>query len=116
MPLIKIQTSVKCSDEQKQELVLKLSGICASGIGKPESYVMSLLEDDAILALGGSVKNAAFVEVKSIGGLNGAVNSRLSSDICSCLEEMLGIPGSCVYINFTDVPASQWGCNGSTFG
>ena len=116
MPLIKMQTSVKCSDEQKNELAKALSGICASGIGKPEAYVASLVEDDAVFAFGGEIKDAAFVEVKSIGGLNGSVNGALSASICECIESKLGIPGNSVYINFTDVPASQWGCNGSTFG
>ncbi len=111
-----MQTSVKCSDEQKNELTQALSEICASKIGKPESYVASLVEDDVAFSFGGKIKTAAYVEVKSIGGLNGAVNGALSSAICECLESKLGIPGNCVYINFTDVPASQWGWNGNTFG
>ena len=116
MPLIKMQTSVKCSDEQKREVAQTLSKICAGEIGKPETYVASLVEDDAVFSFGGEIKPAAFIEVKSIGGLNGSVNNALSSAICGCLEDILGIPGNCVYINFTDVPASQWGWNGSTFG
>lgn len=116
MPLIKMQTSIKCSDEQKSELAKALSSICASGIGKPESYVASLVEDDATFAFGGEVQGAAFVEVKSIGGLNGSVNGALSASICEYLESTLGISGDLIYINFTDVPASHWGCNGSTFG
>lgn len=116
MPLIKLQTSVKCSDEQKGKIATQLSAVCAEKIGKPETYVASVVEDDAVIAFGGSVADAAFVEVKSIGGLNGAVNNALSAAVCSCLESELGIPGNRVYINFTDVNASDWGWNGNTFG
>lgn len=116
MPLIKLQMSKKCSDETKKELCTCLSKVCADGTGKPETYVASVVEDDAVIAFGGTVENAAFVEVKSIGGLNSEVNGKLSAMICDCLENMLEIPGNRVYINFTDVPASNWGTNGSTFG
>lgn len=116
MPLIKLQMSESCSQETKEELCCELSRICAEGIGKPESYVASLVEDDAVIAFGGAIQNSAYVEVKSIGGLNGSVNRNLAAAICGCLEAKVGIPGSRIYINFTDVPASSWGCNGSTFG
>ena len=116
MPLIKLQTSVACSAEKKEEITLGLSRICAEGIGKPESYVASVVEDDATISFGGTICPAAFVEVKSIGGLNSAVNGTLSEMICEYLETQLGIAGSHVYINFTDISAANWGCNSSTFG
>ena len=116
MPLIKTVVSVECGKEKKDALALELSKICADGIGKPESYVASLVEDDASVAFGGSLSPAAFVEVRSIGGLNGGVNAGLSKSICSKLKETLGIPEDKVYINFTDVPANSWGWNGGTFG
>ena len=115
MPLIKTMVSVKCDQEKKENLALALSKICADGLGKPESYVASLIEDDAVFAFGGAKSGAALVEVRSIGGLNGAVNAALSKCICDQLETALGIPGDKVYINFVDVQASDWGCNGKTF-
>jgi phenylpyruvate tautomerase PptA (4-oxalocrotonate tautomerase family) len=54
--------------------------------------------------------------VRSIGGLNGAVNAALSKSICDKLSEELGISGDRVYINFIDVSADSWGWNGGTFG
>ena len=116
MPLIKLQTSVKCSDEQKQRIASQLSAVCAGEIGKPETYVASIVEDDAVITFGGAAADAAFVVVKSIGGLNSSVNNALSKAICASLENELGIAGDKVYINFVDVKASDWGWNGSTFG
>jgi len=57
----------------------------------------------------------AFVDVRSIGGLSAKVNRALAARVCQLLGEV-GIPGGRVYLNFTDVPASHWGHDGSTFG
>jgi phenylpyruvate tautomerase PptA (4-oxalocrotonate tautomerase family) len=116
MPLIKMQTSVKCSDEQKRFLVLELSKVCSHCTKKPENYVQAIIEDDAVIAFAGKIANSAFLEVRGIGGLTPAVNKELSAAISKLLEDELKISASEVYVNFTEVPASNWGCNGSTFG
>jgi phenylpyruvate tautomerase len=64
----------------------------------------------------GNPGDAAFVDVRSIGGLTGDVNRTLSQRICKLLNDSLGVPENRVYLNFTDVQASNWGWNGSTFG
>lgn len=114
MPLIKLQTSVKFQD--KPSLALELSKICGQIIGKPEAYVQSVVEDDAIIAMGGKITDAAFVEVRSIGGLNSSVNKELSQAICKVLKERIKVEPSAVYINFIDISASNWGNNSTTFG
>ncbi len=116
MPLIKVQSSVQCSRDVKEATVKRLSTITAGRIGKPESYVAAVLEDDAIISFGGEVGASAFVEVRSIGGLNPEVNNALAAEICDCLEEELGIEPARVYINFFDIPRSNWAWKGKTFG
>jgi phenylpyruvate tautomerase PptA (4-oxalocrotonate tautomerase family) len=59
---------------------------------------------------------AAFVDVRSIGGLTNDVNRTLSQKVCKLLKESHGVPEDRVYLNFTEVEASDWGWNGSTFG
>jgi hypothetical protein len=54
--------------------------------------------------------------IRSIGGLSGDVNRKLSQQVCKLLNDSLGIPPDRVYLNFTDVGAGNWGWNGSTFG
>ncbi len=56
------------------------------------------------------------MDVRSIGGLSGDVNRQLSQKIGSLLKDSLGVPPDRVYLNFTDVPAGNWGWNGDTFG
>lgn len=111
MPLIKIESSQEISPEVQAGL----SKITAERIGKPETYVMVSAEK-ADLMMAGSEGAAAFIEVKSIGGLSHDVCEKLSAEICGLLNEKLTIPADRIYLNFTDVPASQWGFNGSLFG
>jgi phenylpyruvate tautomerase len=66
--------------------------------------------------MSGSEGDAAFVVVKSIGGLTREVNERLSAKICNFLNEKLAISPDRIYLNFIDVPASDWGWNSSLFG
>ena len=115
MPLLKLETSVALDDRRKQALVAALSKLVAANIGKPEQYVMVAVSPAALL-LAGQPGPAAFVEVRSIGGLNDRINRQLSQKICALLEESLGVPPDRVYLNFSDIPAGNWGWNGSTFG
>jgi phenylpyruvate tautomerase len=116
MPLVKTVVSVDVDENLKDEVVKELSRITATSIGKPEVYVASVLECGVAITFGGERKPGAFIEVKSIGGLNSSVNNTLAKEICECMQSKLGIEPSAVYINFTDVSASDWGYNGSTFG
>jgi phenylpyruvate tautomerase PptA (4-oxalocrotonate tautomerase family) len=70
----------------------------------------------AAIQMSGSPGDAAFVDVRSIGGLTVEVNHKLSQKICQLLHDSLGIPPDWIYLNFTDVQASHWGWNGNTFG
>jgi phenylpyruvate tautomerase PptA (4-oxalocrotonate tautomerase family) len=115
MPLLKLETSVDLSVQQRTELLAALSRILAEGIGKPEHYVMVTVEAAAIL-MSGDGGDAAFCDVRSIGGLDGDVNSRLSRRICDVLKASLGIAPDRVYLNFSNVSAADWGWSGRTFG
>jgi len=115
MPLLKLETTVALADDQKSALLKALSKIVAGTIGKPEQYVMVVASPAAIL-MSGKPGDAAFVDVRSIGGLGDDVNRQLAQKIGGLLKESLGVPPDRVYLNFTDVPAANWGWNGDTFG
>ena len=114
MPAIILQTSVKCTNEQKDLLAKGLSKICADGIGKPESYVMSIVQDDVTTVFAGDLQPAAMLEVKSIGGLNANVNANLSKAICEFLSTSINIKSNNIYIHFTDVAGQNWGVHTGT--
>ncbi len=115
MPLIKMETSVHLPDETKLALVQSLSGIVSQATGKPEQYVMATISD-AEICMSGKIGAAAFIDVRSIGSINSQVNKKISKEIKELLEKEIGIEGGRVYLNFTDIPAGNWGWNGSTFG
>jgi len=115
MPLLKLETTVVLTDEKRKALLASLSKAVAGTIGKPEQYVMVSMSQ-AAMVMSGKAGGAAFVDIRSIGGVTGDVNRKLSQQICKLLNDSLGIAPDRVYLNFTDVEASNWGWNGSTFG
>lgn len=68
------------------------------------------------MLMSGKSGDAAFVDIRGIGGLSGETNRKLSQQVCRLLKDSLGISPDRVYLNFTDVEAGNWGWNGSTFG
>jgi len=114
MPLLQLKTSAEVSDDNKNQLLAELSGTVASVTGKPESYVMVTIQE-ADIAMAGTPGPAAFLDIRGIGGLDPSTNKELSSAICTVLTNSLDVPGDRIYMNFTDVSASNWGWNGNTF-
>ena len=70
----------------------------------------------ANIIMSGKEDDAAFVDVRSIGGLGGDAPRLLSAKICSALNDSLGVARNRIYLNFADVKATNWGWSGSTFG
>ena len=115
MPLLKLETTVALSDAQRQELLGPLSKIVAETIGKPEQYVMVTISQ-AAMSMSGKPGDAAFVDIRSIGGLTADVNRQLSQKICALLVQSLRVPQTRIYFNFSDIEAGNWGWNATTFG
>jgi len=115
MPLLRLETSAALPEDKRKALLASLSTAVAETIGKPEQYVM-VAASQAARVMSGKAGDAAFVDIRSIGGLNDDVNRKLSQQVCKLLGDSLGISPDRVYLNFTDVEASNWGWNGSTFG
>jgi phenylpyruvate tautomerase len=115
MPLLKLETSSALPEDKRKALLASLSKAVAESIGKPKQYVM-VTASQAAMVMSGKVGDAAFVVIRSIGGLGDDVNRKLSQQVCNLLKDSLGIPPDRVYLNFAEVDAGNWGWNGSTFG
>ena len=115
MPLISLKTSINIPENKKEALLTDLTKIVAESTGKPEQYIMAIVEK-ADFMMGGHPSMAAFADIRGIGGINRETNIKISEKLCALIENRLSISPERVYINFTDIPASNWGCNGSTFG
>jgi phenylpyruvate tautomerase len=115
MPLVKISTSVPADTDKQEALMAAVSKAVAEILSKPEQYMMVVM-DIAPIMLAGKKSPAAFVDLRSIGGLSPQANARLAERLCRLLSEALDIPPDRVYLNFTDVQPSLWGHDGHTFG
>jgi phenylpyruvate tautomerase len=115
MPLIHVQTS-NAAVPEAEALLKDLSAELATLLGKPERYVMTLLHTGVPMTFGGDTAPCCYVEVKSIGGLDGARAKAISAALCPRLASRLGVSPDRIYIGFEDVPGRLWGWDGSTFG
>lgn len=112
MPFIKVETNVHVDEAA---VVNKgLSTLAADMLGKPESYVMAVLEPGKNLVFGGSNDPAAYVTLDSIG-LPESKTSDFSAIICAFLEDTLEVPADRIYIAFGDIQRNLFGWDGKTF-
>jgi len=113
MPFIQINTSSRSVVERDDLLQQDVSKMVSDLTGKSENYVMTLIQRDAKMTFAGSDEPCCFIKVKSIGSLN---PSSMSKPLSELIASRTNINSDRIYIEFTDVKASNWGFNGSTFG
>lgn len=117
MPLIKVQTSIAAlPNDQTTALLQSLSANLAQQLGKPERYVMTVLETEVPMTFAGTSEPACYVEIKSVGQMKPAQTSQMSRLFCEQIASTLGIASDRIYIEFADAQGYLWGWNGSTFG
>ena len=112
MPFIQVNTSSK-SVVDNDLLQKEISTMVADLTGKPESYVMTMIQSDSKMTFAGSDEPCCFIKLQSIGSLN---PSSMSKSLCELISAKTNIKTNRIYIEFFDVKASNWGFNGSTFG
>ena len=114
MPLLKVATSAPLESVDRPAFLKQASADLATALGKPESYMMIQLEPAPDLIFGGTAEPAAYVELKSIG-LPADKTEQLSQNICSLIEQKLGVPPKRIYIEFASAAGAMWGWNSTTF-
>jgi len=114
MPTLRILTNAQVVSEDRPTLLALASRTVAKLLGKPESYVMVILEDGRDMLFAGTSAPAAYLELKSLG-LTETSTATYSRALCDLLATTLGIPAERVYIEFSAPPAHLFGWNGGTF-
>jgi phenylpyruvate tautomerase PptA (4-oxalocrotonate tautomerase family) len=114
MPFLKIQTNRMLSEEDAKTLASKASALVAEQLGKPESYVMTSVENNPAMTFAGTDAPLAFLELKSIG-LPESATADASRSLCELVSGETGIDAGRIYIEFSDAPRKMWGWNSSTF-
>ncbi|KAH6772264.1 Tautomerase/MIF superfamily protein [Perilla frutescens var. hirtella] len=115
MPTLNLFTNVPVDGVIASDILKDATKAVAKIIGKPESYVMVVVNGGVPIIFGGTEEPAAYGELISIGGLSSTVNAKLSSTIAEILYTKLSIHSSRFYVKFFDVQRSFVGFNGSTF-
>ena len=110
--MINVRTSLASVDDA-DSLLRELSAVLSKETGKPESFVMTMLELDVPMTFAGNSQPCAYVEIRSIGALRPKLMSAIFTEL---IGHRLGVDAARIYINFEDVKADSWGWNGSTFG
>ncbi|ELP86263.1 hypothetical protein EIN_113870 [Entamoeba invadens IP1] len=113
MPIALIKLNSSISTEVQKEIVEEAMKILSDTVGKPILYCSTQLVM-SIGGFGGSAKDSAFIDIRSIGGLKGK-QEPLSARFCKMLEEKAGIKGDNIYLNFTEFSTNNWGFNHETF-
>lgn len=84
MPLITVRTS-RPSVDNAQGLLQELSSALAQPTGKPEAFVITMLETAVPMTFGASSEPSVFVQIKSIGALRPAAMSATFCKLISLL-------------------------------
>ena len=109
-----IQINISCKSAVEDDLLQKeVSKLVADLTGKPESYVMTMVQANSKLTFSGSDEPCCFINLKSIGSLK---PSSMSKSLCQLIESKTNIKSNRIYIEFSDIKAANWGFNDSTFG
>ncbi|KAL0374697.1 UNVERIFIED_CONTAM: Macrophage migration inhibitory factor [Sesamum radiatum] len=103
MPTLNLFTNVPVDAVVASDILKDATKAVAKIIGKPESYVMILVNGGVPISFGGTEEPAAYGELISIGGLGPSVNAKLSATIAEILQTKLSIESSRFYIKFYDV-------------
>lgn len=112
MPLLHVKTNVSLQD--KRTLATEASAKTAQLLGKPENYVMVIVDDNQTLIFAGSDQPAAYIELKSIN-LPESETAQLSSAISELINSQTKIEPARIYIEFSNAQRHMWGWNGATF-
>jgi phenylpyruvate tautomerase len=114
MPTLRILTTAQVPAEDRAGLLARASRTLAELLGKPESYVMVILEDGRDMVFAGTPAPTAYLELKSLG-LSENRTAQYSKALCDLMTDALGIPAERIYIEFASPARQMFGWNGGTF-
>ncbi|QQR69690.1 MAG: tautomerase family protein [Alphaproteobacteria bacterium] len=115
MPYLSLCTSVETPRAAQEKLLLTLAENVSEILGKPPGVMMTSFVSGT-MTMAGEAGPTAFVDLRSIGKPSTEQALALTKGLCETLGEALGIHPKRVYVNITDVPGANWGCNNKTFG
>lgn len=114
MPILRIVTNVSVPAEERETVLAAASTTASELLGKPVSYVMVHLNDNAVLTFGGTADPACLLQLTSLG-LSEDQTKQFSSRLCDFVDAHFGVAGDRTYIEFTNPPRHMLGYDRRTF-
>jgi phenylpyruvate tautomerase len=114
MPTLIIKSNAEVPPKRRKGILEAASSKVAELLGKPERYVMVILESNPDMLFGADDAPSAFLELKSLG-LPEAATADLSAALCSLMQEHFAVQPDRVYIEFAAPPRHLFGWNRGTF-
>lgn len=113
MPFINTNTNVEITEENRQVLKTKL-GKAIEILGKSESWLMLSFEDKCDMYFKGDAASPmAFVDISVFGHSDDSACEKMTKEICSIYNEVLGISPDKLYVKYSG--STQWGWNNMNF-
>jgi phenylpyruvate tautomerase PptA (4-oxalocrotonate tautomerase family) len=114
MPTLNIQTNAEIAPERRKPILEAASAAVAEILGKPESYVMVVLQTNPDMLFAADDAPLAYLELKSLG-LPEDNTPALSAALCGFMQEHFGVPPERIYIELASPPRHMFGWSGRTF-
>jgi phenylpyruvate tautomerase len=112
MPCLELSTNTRIAD--KSALMRGLSDCVCTGLGKAETYMMVIVQDEVPMLFGGSEEPVAYLTLRALN-LKPEAISVLAGELTRLMQERLGIESQRVYIVFVDADAGKWAWDGRAF-
>ena len=106
MPAVFVETNIEITDPTA--MGQEISKLVANVLNKPEKNMTVSFRKAITMIRGGIPTNYAYIEVRSIGGLNPTVNNTLSKLIGELFEKH-DLDKSKISLNFMDIAPQNWG-------
>ena len=114
MPTLIVKTNADLDGIDRPTLLQTASAAVAEMLGKPERYVMVMLEQNPDMCFGGDSAPLAYLELKSLD-LPEQKTTAFSARLCDLVQAHLGVAPGRVYIEFASPPRHLFGFDGGTF-
>ena len=115
MPVVTLFTNVARAMARDKQVALKLSALSAECLKKPPHYMMTKIQTDEIMSMGGTDDPCAQINIASIGGLTPEMNKNTCRQLTELVSSEYDIEADRIYIDMVDTDRTMIGLSGKMF-
>uniref|UniRef100_K3XCN0 L-dopachrome isomerase n=1 Tax=Globisporangium ultimum (strain ATCC 200006 / CBS 805.95 / DAOM BR144) TaxID=431595 RepID=K3XCN0_GLOUD len=114
MPSVHVFSNVSKASVVTASALRALSKSLSVALDSPEPSVLVQLSLDQPMLFAGSDAPCAFIHIRSIGKIDAEHNPKTAQALTATVTDVLGVPAERVFMNLSEVAASNWGAKGTT--